>query len=171
MSRPWHVGILGRVWGSANALFIPRLRRGWVDVLIALSGCAVLYELVQVSREWVGVTRPTIEIDLSPWALPHYTFFSLTRGLAAYVLSLLFTLVYAFWAAKDPRAERILIPLLDILQSIPVLGFMPGLVLALVALFPKSNVGLELAAVLMIFTGQAWNMTFSLYHSLKSVPP
>jgi NitT/TauT family transport system permease protein len=62
------------------------------------------------------------------------------------------------------------VPLLDILQSIPVLGFMPGLVLAMVALFPRTNLGLELAAVIMIFTGQAWNMTFSLYHSLKSVP-
>ena len=93
------------------------------------------------------------------------------RGLIAYVLSLAFTLVYGYWAAKDPRAERLLVPLLDILQSIPVLGFMPGLVLALVALFPHSNVGLELAAVVMIFTGQAWNMTFSFYHSLQSVPP
>src|SRR2546422_616849 len=62
------------------------------------------------------------------------------------------------------------IPILDILQSIPVLGFMPGLVLALVAVFPTSNVGLELAAVLMIFTGQVWNMTFSFYHSLRAVP-
>src|SRR5258708_4585645 len=60
--------------------------------------------------------------------------------------------------------------MLDILQSIPVLGFMPGLVIALVALFPHSNVGLELAAVIMIFTGQAWNMTFSFYHSLRSIP-
>jgi NitT/TauT family transport system permease protein len=159
------------MWGQANALFAPSLRGRWVDPLIGLAGCAVLYELLQVSREWTRLPRPTIDIDLSPWALPQYTFFSLTRGLVAYGLSLLFTLVYAFWAAKDARAERILVPLLDILQSIPVLGFMPGLVLALVALFPRSNVGLELAAVIMIFTGQAWNMTFSLYHSLKSVPP
>jgi NitT/TauT family transport system permease protein len=167
--QPWT--ILGRVWGSANALFAPRLRRGWVDALIAFSGCALLYELVQFSREWTGIARPAVTISLSPWALPQYTFFSLSRGLAAYTLSLAFTLVYAFWAAKDSRAERILIPLLDILQSIPVLGFMPSLVLALVALFPRTNTGLELAAVLMIFTGQAWNMTFSLYHSFKSVPP
>src|SRR5262249_60566907 len=66
-------------------------------------------------------------------------------------------------------AERVLIPLLDVLQSLPVLSFLPGLVLALAA-FPTTNVGLELAAVLMIFTGQAWNMTFSYYHSLRSVP-
>jgi len=142
-----------------------------VDALIAFSGCALLYELVQFSREWTGVARPAVTINLSAWALPQYTFFSLSRGLAAYALSLSFTLLYAFWAAKDVRAERILIPLLDILQSIPVLGFMPSLVLALVAVFPRTNTGLELAAVVMIFTGQAWNMTFSLYHSFKSVPP
>jgi NitT/TauT family transport system permease protein len=88
----------------------------------------------------------------------------------AYLLSFLFTLAYGYWAAKDHRAEKVLIPLLDILQSIPVLGFMPGLVLALVAVFPDSNVGLELAAVIMIFTGQVWNMTFSFYQSLRSIP-
>src|SRR5262249_4053085 len=92
------------------------------------------------------------------------------RGLIAYVISLLFTLVYGYWAAKDRAAERVLIPFLDILQSIPVLGFMPGLTIAMVGLFPNSNIGLELAAILMIFTGQAWNMTFSFFHSLKSVP-
>ncbi|HKB80010.1 MAG TPA: ABC transporter permease subunit, partial [Thermoanaerobaculia bacterium] len=94
----------------------------------------------------------------------------LSRGLIAYACSLLFTLAYGFWAAKDPLAQRVLLPLLDILQSIPVLGFMPGVVIALVALFPRSNTGLELSSILMIFTGQAWNMTFSFYHSLRSVP-
>src|SRR5205085_11857774 len=79
--------------------------------------------------------------------------------------------VYGYWAAKDRYAEKVLVPLLDILQSIPVLSFLPGIVLSLVTLFPTTNVGLELAAVLMIFTGQAWNMTFSFYHSLRSVPP
>ena len=132
---------------------------------------AGVFALVSLAGRWTGELRPTVEIDLSPWALPQYTFYSLSRGLLAYVFSLGFTLVYGYWAAKDRVAERVLIPLLDILQSIPVLGFMPGLVLALVALFPRSNVGLELAAVMMIFTGQAWNMTFSFYHSLRSVPP
>jgi len=158
------------VWGQANALFYPFRRRRWVDLVVVLTGCALLYGLIRLGHQWTGVKRPVVEIDLSPWSLPMYTFFSMMRGLAAYVISLAFTLVYAFWAAKDSRAEKLLIPILDILQSIPVLGFMPGLVLALVAIFPHSNMGLELAAVLMIFTGQAWNMTFSLYHSLKSVP-
>jgi NitT/TauT family transport system permease protein len=159
-----------RAWGLSTSLTRPFRRRLWIDALLVLGLCAALFGLLQFAREWRGAPRPAIEIDLSARALPVYTFFSMTRGLVAYVISLAFTLVYAFWAAKDARAERLLIPLLDILQSIPVLGFMPGLVLALVAVFPHSNVGLELAAVIMIFTGQAWNMTFSFYHALKSVP-
>jgi NitT/TauT family transport system permease protein len=162
--------LTSRAWLQANALMRPFGRGWWVDAVIVLGLGATLFGLLQVAREWTGVQRPTIEIDLSPWALPAYTFFSMVRGLVAYVISLGFTLVYAYWAAHDRRAEKLLVPLLDILQSIPVLGFMPGLVLALVAIFPRTNLGLELAAVIMIFTGQAWNMTFSLYHSLKSVP-
>lgn len=142
----------------------------WMDLLVVIGLGGLLFSLVGFGREWTGVQRPAIAIDLSPWALPRYTVFSLTRGLLAYTLSLGFTLVYGYWAAKDRAAAKILVPLLDVLQSIPVLGFMPGLVLAMVALFPHSNIGLELAAVVMIFTGQAWNMTFSFYHSLRSVP-
>jgi len=163
--------VAGVMWGHANAFLSPFARRRvWADLAILIAGCATLFGLLLVGREWTGIHRPAIQIDLSPRALPLYTLFSLVRGLAAYALSFVFTLVYAFWAAHDRRAETILVPLLDILQSIPVLGFMPGLVLALAALFPRTNAGLELAAILMIFTGQAWNMTFSLYHSMKSVP-
>ena len=109
-------------------------------------------------------------VSLSPLALPLYTFYSLMRGVIAYGLSLLFTLVYGYWAAKDPVARRVLIPLLDILQSIPVLGFAPFLLLVFVKAFPSNNVGLELAVIISIFTGQAWNMTFSFYQSVRSVP-
>lgn len=159
-----------RVWGEGTALLHRTRRFGWVDLAIVVALAGLLYGLLSLAREWSGATRPAVVIDLSPWALPRYTFYSLSRGLLAYVLSLGFTLAYGYWAAKDRVAERVLVPLLDILQSIPVLGFMPGLILALVALFPHSNIGLELAAVIMIFTGQAWNMTFSYYHSLRSVP-
>jgi len=141
-----------------------------VDLAIVVALAGLLFGVLQLGREWSGASRPAIVIDLSPWALPRYTLYSLSRGLLAYVLSLAFTLTYGYWAAKDRIAERVLVPLLDILQSIPVLGFMPGLILALVSLFPHSNIGLELAAVIMIFTGQVWNMTFSYYHSLRSVP-
>lgn len=141
-----------------------------VDVLVAAALVAVVFGLLRLGAAWTAPARATVEIDLSPLALPRYALYSLSRGLIAYVLSLAFTLVYGYWAAKSAPAERVLVPLLDVLQSIPVLGFMPGLVLALVAAFPASNVGLELAAVIMIFTGQAWNMTFSFYYSLRTVP-
>jgi NitT/TauT family transport system permease protein len=143
---------------------------GVLDALLLLGLGAAVAALVALARRWAGPLRPAIEIDLSPWALPGYTALSLARGIAAYLLSLAFTLVYGTVAAHSRRAERVLIPLLDILQGIPVLGFLPGLVLGMVALFPHSNVGLELACVVMIFTGQVWNMTFSFYGSLRAIP-
>lgn len=112
----------------------------------------------------------TSDIHLEPRYLPLYALYSLSRGVSAYGLSLVFTLLYGYAMARIAGAERILGPLLDILQSIPVLGFLPGFVLGLVHLFPNSNLGLELASVLMIFTGQVWNMTFSFQASLKAVP-
>lgn len=159
-----------KIWGNATAFLDPARKTNWIGLLLILGIVGVIFGLISFGKESTGVLRPTVVIDLSPWSLPKYTFFSLCRGLIAYTFSLTFTLIYGFWAAKDRIAEKILIPLLDILQSIPVLGFMPGLILALVSLFPKSNFGLELAAILMIFTGQVWNMTFSFYHSLRSVP-
>jgi NitT/TauT family transport system permease protein len=161
---------LSRMWGEATA-YLDRTRRfGLADLLVIVGFIGIALAVISIGQEWTGTLRRTVEIDLSPAALPRYTLYSLSRGLLAYAFSLLFTLTYGYWAAKDRMAEKALVPLLDVLQSIPVLGFMPGLVLALVAIFPTSNVGLELAAVIMIFTGQAWNMTFSYYQSLKSLP-
>ncbi len=99
-----------------------------------------------------------------------YAGFSLLRISAAYFLSLAFTLIYGYVAAYNPKAERFMIPLLDVLQSIPVLSFLPGVMLAMVALFPSRQLGVELGAILLIFTGQVWNMAFSFYASLKSIP-
>jgi NitT/TauT family transport system permease protein len=142
----------------------------FVDVFLLLGIAVVIYALVAVAQEWSGPYRPRTEIDLGLLSLVRYSFFSLVRVSAGYLFSLIFTLFYGYLAAKSRLAEPILIPLLDILQSVPVLGFMPGLVLALVGVFPHSNLGLELAAILMIFTGQGWNMVFSFYSSVKTVP-
>ena len=131
---------------------------------------ALIVGISSVATEWKQPLRATVSIDLSPYALPKYMLFSLARGWIAYFFSLLFTLLVASWAFYDRNAQRFLLPALDVLQSIPVLGFLPGLVLFLVGLFPHSNTGLELACVLMIFTGQVWNMTFSYNDSLRSVP-
>lgn len=148
------------------------LRRtiSFADVFVLAGVGALLYGTLMLGREWTGVLRPTVYIDLSPWALPKYTFFSLMRGVLAYGCSLLFTIVYGYIAAYNHKAERVMLPVLDILQSLPVLTFLPGFVIAAIAVFPGTNIGLEIACVLMIFTGQAWNMTFSFYSSLRAIP-
>ncbi len=161
-----------KVWGGAAGWLARPRKMGWTDLIFLLVVVALAMGLFNAAREWGTPRSETVEptIDLSFGSLPLYTFYSLVRGLIAYVLSLLFTLVYGYWAAKDRVAQRVLIPLLDILQSIPVLGFAPSLILVFVALFPHNHVGLEIAAIIAIFTGQAWNMTFSFYQSVRSVP-
>ena len=144
---------------------------GWIDLAVAGLLAALIYALVTVTHEWSGPLRQVPEIHLEARYLPLYTLFSLSRGVIAYGVSFLFTMVYGYAMARVAGAERVMLPVLDILQSIPVLGFLPGFVLGLVYLFPHQNIGLEIASVLMIFTGQVWNMTFSFYSSLKSVPP
>ena len=155
---------------EGDASSAPRASYG-IDIILLLGVGAAVAGLVALAHRWEAPFREAVEIDLSIWALPRYTMLSLARGTAAYFLSLGFTLVYGTVAAHSRRAERIMVPLLDILQGIPVLGFLPGLVLGMVALFPDSNIGIELACIIMIFTGQVWNMTFSFYGSLRSIPP
>jgi len=133
-------------------------------------GLALFYGIVQVGRNWLGPFKPQVEISRSVGVLPVYAGYSLLRIALAYVLSLLFAVTYGYIAAYRPRAERFMIPLLDVLQSIPVLSFLPGVMLAMAALFPGRQLGVELGAVLLIFTGQVWNMAFSFYASLKSIP-
>jgi NitT/TauT family transport system permease protein len=143
----------------------------WVrDVPIVLGGLALFYALLSFARYWGGPINPQAQIDLAPGALPKYAVFSITRLTLAYLVSLLFTLVYGYIAAYNSRAERFLIPLLDTLQSIPVLSFLPGVMLSMMALFPSRQLGVELGSILLIFTGQVWNMTFSFYASLKNIP-
>jgi NitT/TauT family transport system permease protein len=110
------------------------------------------------------------EISLAPSALPNYALRTTLRMLAALVASLLFTLIYGTVAAKSRRAEMVLIPLLDVLQSVPVLGYLSFTVVFFVSLSPDRLFGAELAAIFAIFTSQAWNMTFSFFQSLRTVP-
>ncbi len=142
-----------------------------IDAAVLVGLISLVFGAAHVVGEWRQPLRATVEIDLSPSALPSYALYSFARGWIAYFFSLAFTLLVASWAFYDAQARRFILPVLDVLQSIPVLGFLPGLVLALVGIFPDSNVGLELACVLMIFTGQVWNMTFSYYDSLRGTPP
>jgi len=155
-----------RLWTQLPGIEISYLP----DFLMAGAGIALFYSLLVVGRMWLGPFTPEVAISRSPLALPAYAGYSLLRIAIAYGLSLAFTLVYGYIAAYNKRAERFMIPLLDVLQSIPVLSFLPPVMLAMVALFPGRQLGVEAGAILLIFTGQVWNMAFSFYASLKSIP-
>jgi len=137
---------------------------------VFLAVCAVIFGVYSIGRSWLGPVRVEAQISQSPRSLPLYALYSLVRILVAYALSLTFALAYGYAAAKSKRAELVLIPLLDILQSIPVLSFLPGVMLAMVALFPSRQLGVELGSIILIFTGQVWNIAFSFYSSLKTIP-
>lgn len=142
-----------------------------VDLVIVLGLVGLVYALARAASFATAPLATHVDIDLGPAALPGYALASIVRMAAAYLLSIAFSLAYGRLTASGPWAERLLLPVLDILQSIPILSFMPGVVLALVAVFPRSNVGLELAAIVLIFTSQAWNLAFSFYQSLRTIPP
>jgi NitT/TauT family transport system permease protein len=149
------------------------LKRSWpfvLDLCVAGLGLACFYGLMQIAKLWFGHPEPEIVISLSPHALPRYAFYSVVRIGLAYLLSLFFAVGYGYIAAYSKRMEGFMIAGLDILQSIPVLSFLPGVMLAMVALFPTRQIGLEMGAIVLIFTGQVWNMAFSFYSSIKSIP-
>jgi NitT/TauT family transport system permease protein len=141
-----------------------------IDIAVFLFVFAAIYGLYAIGRSWLGPVHPQAQISQNPRVLPLYALYSLVRIGVAYALSLAFALAYGYLAASSRRAEIIMVPLLDILQSIPVLSFLPGVMLAMVALFPHSQFGLELGSILLIFTGQVWNIAFSFYSSLKTIP-
>jgi NitT/TauT family transport system permease protein len=149
------------------------LQRSWpfvLDMCVAGIGLACFYGVVVVARYWFGHSEPEIVISQSPRALPLYAFYSIVRIGLAYLLSLVFAIGYGYVAAYNKRFEALMIAGLDILQSIPVLSFLPGVMLAMVALFPTRQIGVEMGAIVLIFTGQVWNMAFSFYSSIKSIP-
>ena len=161
---------------STHPTFFPRLtvdagtnRWDWALLPLVLAALALLgYGASQMARPYhLGDVLP---LTLDPHALPYYLLRTLLRMFAALAASLVFAAVFAVLAAKYRAAERLLVPLLDILQSIPILGFLSITVTGFIALFPGSLVGVECAAIFAIFTSQAWNMAFSLYQSLRNVP-
>jgi len=140
------------------------------DIPVFLAAFSVFYAFLAVAHYWFTPFSPQANIDLRPSVLPEYAMYSIIRIVIAYFISLVFSIAYGYVAAYNARAERVMIPLLDTLQSIPVLSFLPGVMLAMVALFPGRQIGIELGSILLIFSGQAWNMAFSFYSSLKSIP-
>lgn len=143
-----------------------------IDLILLAGVVVLLYVVLHVGR---GATlsyapRGPVRISTSPSNLPYDAVRSLLRMFLALGLSVVFTLVYGYAAARSRKAERVLVPALDILQSVPVLGFLSVTVTGFIALFPGSYLGLECASVFAIFTAQAWNMTFAFYASLCSLP-
>src|SRR5580698_4153888 len=158
---------------SASSFSATRnVRFGLPDVAVALG---VLTLLAIIAKVGAGAFVPFTakiapHVDLDPRNLPYYAARSTLRMFVALIASFAFTLVYGYAAARSRFAGRALIPLLDILQSVPVLGFLSITVTGFIALFPGSLLGLEAASIFAIFTSQAWNMTFSFYQSLRTLP-
>lgn len=143
-----------------------------MDIITILCVIAVGVLVASAARHTLQpINMPSAQaIYLSPWHLPEYAMRTTLRMFVALIASVIFTFGYAVAAAKSRKAEMILIPILDILQSVPVLGFITFTVIFFLGLFPGRILGAELAAIFAIFTSQVWNMTFSLYQTLKTIP-
>ncbi len=155
--------------------FVSAGRRALPNQWDLVAFAAILAVLTAVARSYHGISAPLPAPSESPitldyWQLPYYAFRTTLRMFAALAASLVFTFTYATLAAKSRRAEMVLIPVLDILQSVPILGFLSFTVTFFLGLFPGNTLGAELAAIFAIFTSQAWNMAFSFYQSLRTVP-
>lgn len=140
----------------------------WGDLAALSVISAILYIGVRLAFNAPSIVKGP-EINLSPTALPWYAALSVGRMTAAYALSMAFSLVYGRVAAYNQRAEQLLMPLLDVLQSVPILSFLPVVLLSLSVILPQ-NVAAELASIVLIFTSQVWNLTFAWYQSLKTIP-
>jgi NitT/TauT family transport system permease protein len=141
-----------------------------MDLAVAAVVLAGFLALVSTGVYWLGKPVPVVPISNSIAALPLYALYSIVRMGIAYLLSLVFAISYGYIAAYNSRVEPWMVAVLDILQSIPVLSFLPPVVLAMVALIPGHQMGIEMGVILLIFTGQVWNLAFSFYSSLKSIP-
>jgi len=154
----------------ARSLITARTWPVFMDLVVASLALAAFIGVVSTGVYWLGKPVPVVPISNSISALPLYAFYSIVRMSIAYLLSLAFAIGYGYTAAYNKRVEPWMVALLDILQSIPVLSFLPPVVLAMVALVPGHQMGIEMGVILLIFTGQVWNLAFSFYSSLKSIP-
>ncbi|HXN15534.1 MAG TPA: ABC transporter permease subunit [Usitatibacter sp.] len=153
-----------------------QVERGWrftsIDAIVVLAVLAILWLLVTLGGDMRAkfdeLHPPALSLDV--WLIPYYTARTVLRMLIAFAAALLFTFIWGYIAAKNARARKVMLPMLDILQSVPVLGFLSVTVTGFLALFPGSLLGVECASIFAIFTAQAWNMTFGFYHSLVTIP-
>ena len=141
-----------------------------IDLGVGLCALAVFMAIVHMAGYWMGSAVPVSPISENARSLPLYALYSVMRIGIAYFLSLIFAVSYGYIAAHNAHVEAWMIAVLDILQSIPVLSFLPPLLLAMIALVPRHQLGIEMGVILLIFTGQVWNLAFSFYSSVKSIP-
>jgi NitT/TauT family transport system permease protein len=154
----------------ARSLVTARKWPFFIDLGVGLCALAIFFAVIHTGEYWFGKPVPVVPISLKSSSLPLYAFYSVIRIGIAYVLSVVFAVAYGYTAAYNKRLESWMIAALDILQSIPVLSFLPPMLLAMIALIPTHQLGIELGVILLIFTGQVWNLAFSFYSSLKAVP-
>jgi NitT/TauT family transport system permease protein len=141
-----------------------------VDIFIVLIILSFIYGLIRAGAGIGKEISYSPQIFLTASNLPFYAWLSILRQLAAFAISVVFSIVYGYIASHYKKAEAIMIPLLDVMQSIPLLSFLPIFVISLINIFPNERLGLELACILLIFTSQVWNMAFSVYGSMKAIP-
>ena len=163
-----------RGYPETTSLDVERpFRVNWVDAFVIIVTILVIGSVLVLSGDmrtrFDALNPPALSLD--PANIPYYTARTVLRMFAAFVCALLFTFVWGYVAAKSPRARKVMLPLIDILQSVPVLGFLSITVTGFLALFPGSLLGVECASIFAIFTAQAWNMTFGFYHSMVTIPP
>ena len=149
-----------------------RARSSSIDIGVVVAVLVLLYVVVRVGHGVTASFSPHAlqHVSTNPAWLPSDAVRSLLRMFIALFFSMVFTIAYGYTAARSRRAEKVLVPILDILQSVPVLGFLTITVTLFLGLFPGGELGLECASIFAIFTAQAWNMTFSFYASLKNLP-
>ena len=162
-----------RSYPATTGQQVERSRRfGWVDVIVIIGVFALLRMVMMLGGDmrvqFDELHPPALSLDVA--LIPYYTARTVLRIFIAFGAALLFTLIWGYVAAKNPRARIVMLPLLDILQSVPVLGFLSITVTGFIALFPGSLLGVECASIFAIFTAQAWNMTFGFYHSMVTIP-
>jgi len=160
--------------GTAPQLQVIESRRGftWVDGVVMLALLTIFWSALHFGKGMlVHFDESTQQaIDSSVWQIPYYAGRTLLRMWIAFAFSLIFAISTGYLAAKSARARLLILPALDVLQSVPVLGFLSATVTGFMALFPGSLMGVECAAIFAIFTGQVWNMAFGFYHSMVTIP-
>ena len=161
-----------RTYPQTNAQQAEPRRSGWIDLAVAAAIFGLLWLVVSLGGDmrvrFDELHQPPLSLDVR--LIPYYTARTVLRMFIAFAASLLFTFGYGYVAAKSPAARRVMLPIIDILQSVPVLTFLAITVTGFLALFPGSLLGVECACIFAVFTAQAWNMTFGFYHSMVTIP-